>query len=276
MSECAAYSFDILVSLAERVSGLERHLLLTESGQVEGLESLSSQFETLKGQLSKTEVLIAGNESGQVQSLLSLREGIDKLVGQTATPPLPAPIPIPPPPPPEPEPPKPPGIVEIPMKEDKSKEGIICYLTKKHGGKLHEKGIVTLASKSVFAGKTEYAAKNVADLTSDSFLHSKGAPGQWVSWDFGRMRIRPTHYTINGYKPKSWLLEGSLDGQKWTEIDRQTNRRDFWDGWNTASFAASDLAEVRFIRLTQTDKRHGDFDSLLLRAVEFFGTLYQA
>jgi hypothetical protein len=36
------------------------------------------------------------------------------------------------------------------MKVAESLEGIISYLTKKHGGNVHEKGIVTIASKSVY------------------------------------------------------------------------------------------------------------------------------
>jgi hypothetical protein len=39
--------------------------------------------------------------------------------------------------------------VEFPLKEAKSLEGIISYLTRKHGGNVHDKGIVTITSKSV-------------------------------------------------------------------------------------------------------------------------------
>jgi hypothetical protein len=48
----------------------------------------------------------------------------------------------------------------------KSLEGIISYLTKKHGGNVHEKGIVTITSKSVYDPELQRALKNVADLTS--------------------------------------------------------------------------------------------------------------
>jgi hypothetical protein len=165
------------------------------------------------------------------------------------------------------------------MKAPKSKEGIISYLTKKHGGNVHEKGIVTITSKSVYSdGDPKWALKNVADLTSETsdraFL-SKGEPGQWVCWDFREMRVRPTHYTIRTFSLKSWVVEGSLDGESWTEIDQQTNNQDFKDGTATASFAVSKTGECRFIRLTETGKTHPPFpgDSLLLCAVEFFGTL---
>jgi hypothetical protein len=67
LSEC---SFDLLMTLRERVSVLERQTQQSVSCEVEdrletqeeGLESLISRFEKLEGKLSKTEVLIGENE----------------------------------------------------------------------------------------------------------------------------------------------------------------------------------------------------------------------
>jgi hypothetical protein len=87
------------------------------------------------------------------------------------------------------------------------------------------------------------------------------------------MRVRPTHYTINCWLLKSWVVESSLDGEAWTEIDRKTDNKDFEEGWPTASFAVSKSADCRFIRLTQTSKNHLAGDSLYIRAFEFFGTV---
>jgi hypothetical protein len=58
------------------------------------------------------------------------------------------------------------------------------------------------------------------------------------------------------------------------EIDRKAANQDFtgW-AWNTASFAVSTPVGARFIRLTQTDTNLDDRHELVLRAVEFFGTL---
>jgi hypothetical protein len=160
------------------------------------------------------------------------------------------------------------------MTKESSVDGILSDLTKKHGGNVHEKEIVTIASKS-FSDNPSYAPRNVADLTSGSIFLSKNEPDQWVCWDFRERRVRPTHYTIwtgcDGRK--SGVVEGSLDGESWAEIDRQTNNEDFKDGWKTVSFAVSKPAECRFIRLTQTDERYNGGDRLVLGAVEFFGTL---
>jgi hypothetical protein len=162
--------------------------------------------------------------------------------------------------------------VEIPMEEANSLEGIILHLTKKHGGNVHDKGIVTITSKSVLHDHPDFAPKYAADLNDDEYFSAKREPGQWICWDFREMRVRPTHYTIQSFLLKSWAVEGSVDGESWTEIDRQT------DTWvlarlGRASFTVSKSAECRFIRLTQTDKNHHGDDCLGLCAVEFFGTL---
>jgi hypothetical protein len=158
------------------------------------------------------------------------------------------------------------------MKKARSLDGIISHLTMKHGRNVHENGIIIITSKSV-CDHPDYALEKVADLTSNSYFYSKNEPGQWVCWDFREMRVRPTHYTIEAEFLKSWVLEGSLHGSSWTEIDRQTDNQDFTNyQWRAASFAVSKPAEFRFIRLTQTDKDHDGRDDLALDAVEFFGT----
>jgi hypothetical protein len=152
-------------------------------------------------------------------------------------------------------------------------EGIISYLTKKHGGNVREKGIVTITSNAV-ARNADCGPKNVGDLTSNSPFCSRGEPGEWVCWDFRKMRVRPTHYTLRTPELRSWVVEGSQDGESWTELDRQRNNQDFKTGAKqTSSFAVSNSPECRFIRLTQTARNHLNSDHLFFCAVEFFGTL---
>jgi hypothetical protein len=153
-------------------------------------------------------------------------------------------------------------------------EGILWHLTTKHGGHVHEKGIVTITSKSFWAKNPRYRARNAADFAYDWFFLSEDEPGQWICWDFGELRIRPTHYTMKAHYPKSWVVEGSVDGESWTEIDRRTDNEDFATGANTISFTVANPVDSRFIRLTQTDKSHDLKDCLgILHLVEFFGTL---
>jgi hypothetical protein len=176
--------------------------------------------------------------------------------------------------------------MECPLTKSKPLKGIISYLTRKHGGNIHDKGVVTITSKSVFSDNAEDSVRNVADVPSDSRFESEDEPGQWICWDFHKLRIRPTHYTITGGYLKSWVVESSLDGEAWTEIDRRTDNRDLNDllrpasidfkaGCRTASFAFANSSECCFIRLTQTGKSHTEQHYLSIRAFEFFGTLLE-
>jgi hypothetical protein len=54
--------------------------------------------------------------------------------------------------------------VGFPLKEAKSLEGIISYLTRKHGGNVPDRGIVTITSKSLYFGDV----RNLADFTACS------------------------------------------------------------------------------------------------------------
>jgi hypothetical protein len=150
-------------------------------------------------------------------------------------------------------------------------EGIISYLTNKHGGNVHEEEIVTITSNS--ADGTPDDLKNITALNSGSRFLSKNQPRQEVRWDFGEMRVLLAHYAIWSWYLRSWVVEGSVDGDNWTEIDRQIDNQDFKDGMRTACFAVSVPLECRFVRLTQMDKNHLGTDYLRLRAVEFFGRL---
>jgi hypothetical protein len=121
--------------------------------------------------------------------------------------------------------------VEFPLQEAKSVDGIISYLSGKYGGQR----TLTLSSKSVPGDKFMYSRPNVVVLTQNLYFCSSHEPGQWVCWDFHEIRLRPTHYTITSDTMKSWVIESSLDGEVWTEIDRKTDNEDFKRDWATAS-----------------------------------------
>jgi hypothetical protein len=79
-------------------------------------------------------------------------------------------------------------------------------------------------------------------------------------------------------------VEGSLDGMKWTEMDRQTHNQSFQvldqDPKKpiAASFSVTNPEEYRFIRLTQTRPncaRDQGQDCLALNSVDFFGSTWQ-
>jgi hypothetical protein len=118
-------------------------------------------------------------------------------------------------------------------------------------------------------------------MLSDSYFESDAAPNQWLCYDFGEMRIRPTLYSIrsqfngasNGFHPKNWVLEASLDGTTWTEIDRRLDN-DALNGKNvTATFSCSALVEARMIRIRQVGKNWLGNHTFLFSAFEIFGAI---
>jgi hypothetical protein len=256
-SACASFSVwaDQFSNLADRVSLLERQVSVFSNrpqGSEDNLQCQEEGLENLRLEIVRLKQVLHERET--VTPVVPLR--------QTAS-----------------ESPESPTKVEILMKEDNSVDGIISYLTTKHGGNVDEKGIVTITSKSrMNQGKSP---NKLADLADDSWFSSDSQPGQWICWDFHERRVRLTHYTLWIAYVKSWVLEGSPDGETWTEIDRQTDNQDFTDvdlmfpkAWKAVSFAVSDASDFRFIRLTQTDMDHrGSHYLLCMRAVEFFGTL---
>jgi hypothetical protein len=132
---------------------------------------------------------------------------------------------------------------------------------------------VTLTSKSV-RDDPDYALKNVADLLSSSRFISWDEPDQWICWDFRGMRVRLTLYTTIADCLKSCVVDGSLDGASWVEIDRQSDNRNFEHHRTTASFPVSNRADFRFVRLTQTGQSHDGSSFLDMNGVEFYGTLF--
>jgi hypothetical protein len=165
------------------------------------------------------------------------------------------------------------------MTASESLLGIISYLTQRHGGELIDKGIIDISSSSLFDDDPQSALANVADLTSPSSFCSQNGSVQWVCWDFRALRVRLTNYTVWSADLKSWAIQGSVDGENWTEIDRQTDSQAFKsrsrrsDG-RMASFAVTRSAEFRFVRLTQSES-HKRTGGLVLHAVAFFGTLLE-
>jgi hypothetical protein len=93
--------------------------------------------------------------------------------------------------------------------------------------------------------------------------------------------VNLTHYSIRSSYDgrvshenlKSWAIEGSLDGNTWIELDRKEPNDQLNDENLVRTFALAHHKEVQIVRLRQTGKNHGGYDTLLLSAFEVFGSL---
>jgi hypothetical protein len=140
-----------------------------------------------------------------------------------------------------------------------------------------------------YDNKPEYAAKNAANLESDSYFLSACCQKEeeiphtrnnWVCYDFNERRILPTHYTIRthnsnpGYAHlKSWLVETSADRETWRKVAREENTEQLNGCRFPGTFAVAGGEECRFIRLVNIGRNHWGSDTLAISAWEIFGTL---
>jgi hypothetical protein len=163
-----------------------------------------------------------------------------------------------------------PVSVNLPMKNMYSLDGIISYLTNRHGGNVHTRRIVTVTTNAA----DPKAPRHMVDRTRTANVSLEG--GQWICWDFGERRVQLTTYTINATDFRSWTLDISIDGNNWTKVDERPGEGDFNEA-NLASFASwtnATISECRFIRITAIGGRKLIGKTLLiLNQVEFFGVL---
>jgi hypothetical protein len=76
-------------------------------------------------------------------------------------------------------------------------DGLISYLTTQQGRNVHDGGLMTVFAHRAYNDEARYAAKNAADLKTDSHFHSMGDSNQWMGYDFREMiRMIPTHYSV--------------------------------------------------------------------------------
>jgi hypothetical protein len=159
--------------------------------------------------------------------------------------------------------------------------GIIAHMTLQAGGNVSDHGLVVITAKSLYGAG--YEAKKVADLTADSKFYSQNEPGQWVCYDFKDRRVEVCHYAIRSqfdtgkgyYHPKSWVIEGSIDGSSWTELDSRSNNSEL-NGQNLiGTWPTTVQLQSRYIRFRMTGQNHYGSHYLVFSGLELFGTLIE-
>jgi hypothetical protein len=103
-----------------------------------------------------------------------------------------------------------------------------------------------------------------------------------LCYDFKERRIVPTHYAIRTFSGgprefhlKSWLVETSVDGKSWREVDCKENNSQFTIRLFPGTFAVAGNGECRFIRLVNIGSNHGWKDTICISAWEIFGSLFE-
>jgi hypothetical protein len=166
------------------------------------------------------------------------------------------------------------------LEQGKPLSGIIAHLTEKCGENVHDKGIVNITSSTTLNGN--FLARNIADLTSDNRFSSNNVQAQTVTLDFKQMIVIPTHYTIRTHEygqgnvhMKWWVIEASIDGQEWEEIDRRNNDGHLNGPKCVHSYEISKVRRCRYIRISSTGPNHRGDNCISFSAFELFGGLIE-
>jgi hypothetical protein len=169
--------------------------------------------------------------------------------------------------------------VAIPWR-DQGMDGIFSYLTRIQGGNIVDKKVVSVTGSSCAGDRYHKYSLDFEGANKDRDSCSNSSPGQWLLFDLQGMRVVPTHYAIRSYcnhvgthHLKSWKVEGSSDGVKWTTLDQQTDNSDLNGPFRIHAFEMKQRCRCKLIRLTSTGKDHYGYDLLVISGFELFGTL---
>jgi hypothetical protein len=170
--------------------------------------------------------------------------------------------------------------IDCSLAEDDVHTGIIYRLKQTYGGDLPNVVIVT--TSSVYDDNPEYSGSNLLELDSRFFYGSRNRPGQWFCYDFQQSRVELTNYAIRSYPfgpghnhPRSWVVEGSVDGRYWAELDTQecceaTNKNDC-----LTIFPTRPTRALKMVRLRQIGRNHKNTHYLSLSAFELYGAFLE-
>lgn len=167
------------------------------------------------------------------------------------------------------------AIIE-PSKPENMK-GIFAHITETLGE--NPSSIVEVTSSSF---NPQYPPENVIDKPNNDtqYFESNDEENSWIRFDFKKMRIAISHYTLktwfwgpNFQHLKSWVVEGSDDGNEWTELDQREDENSLNDALAFRRFKCLIKVSCRYIRIRSTDTDHSGSNLLILNAVEFYGRL---
>jgi hypothetical protein len=181
--------------------------------------------------------------------------------------------------------------ISVPYAGDMTK-GILAALAAKYGGNPHVQGIVQATASGIYDGHEDHAPMQALEPSTPKFFWSNKAPDSWICIDFMKNCLEVTHYALqvtgasrqthtwsgtswnpvswNG-TPRSWVIEGSIDGTLWEAIDQQVGRQS-----PTSVYEVKGRVKAKMIRMRNTEKNGGGTNDFILDAIEFFGILTEA
>jgi len=155
--------------------------------------------------------------------------------------------------------------------------GILSSLTNECGGNIHLKGVVEIISSS---SSQLTPPHKIADKEWTTGWFSDDKEDSWILFNFKAQKVRISYYAIktlhrgpNNIHLKSWVLEGSNDGNMWQQIDKRENNCDLNGRNRIGWWKVEDSDPYNMIKLKQTGRNHAGTNTLMVSNIEFFGTV---
>lgn len=106
-------------------------------------------------------------------------------------------------------------------------------------------------------------------------------PNPFVKFDFGEFKIVLTAYSLKTYSGQegyghlqNWVVQGSNDDENYETLDDQKNNNDLNSNCAFHTFKIEKNSQpYKFIKILMTGNNHAGTDFMVIRNVEFFGTL---
>jgi hypothetical protein len=155
--------------------------------------------------------------------------------------------------------------------------GLISYLTELCCGNVHAKGLVAISCSS----NSSNQCSDVVNYDWNNYWHTTNSPNGWIQFDFKDRLVSLSHYALKSdgegsYHLLQWALQGSVDGNSWTDLDRRNTQE--LNGKYVTKIFPCDQGEssstphfYRYIRLMSTGTNSYGNDYLLLGNFECFG-----
>jgi hypothetical protein len=155
------------------------------------------------------------------------------------------------------------SFLSFPLKLGPPPDGIISYLTRKHGDNPARLGLIKVDLSSVYSN--DQLGPNVFDFMESSYACAGSGyeTSQWIDFDFQKMRVKPTHYWIRSYSAsnsgvhlKSWVLQCVDDEKRPVELDSRVNTEILNSAHAIGAFEIAHSMECRVVRLKSTSPTH--------------------
>lgn len=161
--------------------------------------------------------------------------------------------------------------------------GIICNLYKSQNPKYDEK-IIKITASSIYS---DYQPQNVIEYeNNNSVFYSKEEKDSWIKFDFNKFKVNPSAYSLRSndwggvghWHPQNWVIEGSNDDTQWTILDTHTNDHSIDDRSKSNTFIIQNKNNIfyRYLRLRQTGLNTINNNTLIISAIEYFGTIEES